>query len=98
MLVAAPSGERVGGIALSKLRVLEAVGRRSLPSLIEATVIPAVLFYVFFTTLGPTPAMLAVLVWSYGAVRAPADQRARDPGHPAARGRSGSRCARSSAS
>jgi len=27
-----------------------------------------VLFYVFFTKLGPTPAMLAVLVWSYGAV------------------------------
>ena len=53
---------------LSRLRVLKAVGRRSLPSLIEATVIPAVLFYVFFTTLGPTPAMLAVLVWSYGAV------------------------------
>ncbi len=68
MLVAAPSGERSALHALSKVRVLQAVGRRSLPSLIEATVIPAVLFYVFFTTLGPTPAMLAVLVWSYGAV------------------------------
>jgi uncharacterized membrane protein len=68
MLIAAPEGERVAGCALSKLRVLEAVGRRSLPSLIEATVVPAVLFYVFFTTLGPISAMLSVLVWSYGAV------------------------------
>ena len=68
MLVAAPSGEPHPATALSKLRVLEAVGRRSLPSLIEATVVPAVVFYVFFTTLGPTPAMLAVLTWSYGAV------------------------------
>ena len=58
----------VAGSSLSKLRVLEAVGRRSLPSLIEATVVPAVVFYVFFTTLGPTAAMLAVLVWGYGAV------------------------------
>jgi hypothetical protein len=68
MLVAAPAGDRAACSSLSKLRVLEAVGRRSLPSLIEATVIPAVLLYIFFTTLGPTPAMLAVLVWSYGAV------------------------------
>ena len=68
MLIAAPPGDRVAGSALSKLRILDAVGRRSLPSLIEATVIPAILFYVFFTTLGPTPAMLAVLVWGYGAV------------------------------
>ena len=68
MLVAAPAGDRHASSSLSKLRVLEAVGRRSLPSLIEATIIPAIVFYVFFTTLGPTPAMLAVLVWSYGAV------------------------------
>jgi len=68
MLIAAPSGDRLAASTLSRSRVLKVVGRRSLPSLIEATVIPAVLFYVFFTTLGPTPAMLAVLVWSYGAV------------------------------
>jgi uncharacterized membrane protein len=68
MLIAAPVGDRPASSSLSKLRVLEAVGRRSLPSLIEATIIPAIVFYVFFTTLGPTPAMLAVLVWSYGAV------------------------------
>src|SRR5437870_1957294 len=68
MLVAAASGDRHAAASVSKLRVLEVVGRRSLPSLIEATIIPAILLYVFFVTLGPTPAMLAVLTWSYGAV------------------------------
>jgi len=68
MLVAAASGDRHAASSVSKLRVLEVVGRRSLPSLIEATIIPAILLYVFFVTLGPTPAMLAVLTWSYGAV------------------------------
>jgi hypothetical protein len=67
MLIAAPSGGPVEP-SLSKVRILKAVGRRSLPALIEATVIPAIAFYVFFTTLGPTPAMLAVLAWTYGAV------------------------------
>jgi uncharacterized membrane protein len=68
MLVAASEGERPASASISRLRVLEAVGRRSLPSLIEATIIPAILLYVFLVTLGPTPAMLAVLLWSYGAV------------------------------
>ncbi len=68
MLVAAPAGDRTARSTLSKARVLQAVGRRSLPSLIEATIVPAVLFYGFFTLVGPTAAMLAVLVWSYGAV------------------------------
>ena len=68
MLVAGASGDRHAASSVSKLRVLEVVGRRSLPSLIEATIIPAILLYVFFVTLGPTPAMLAVLTWSYGAV------------------------------
>jgi hypothetical protein len=68
MLVAAPAGDRHAASSVSRLRVLEVVGRRSLPSLIEATIIPAILFYVFFVMLGPTPAMLAVLTWSYGAV------------------------------
>jgi hypothetical protein len=39
-----------------------------LPSLIEATVLPAVLFYVCLVYVGPGVAMLAVLSWSYGAV------------------------------
>jgi hypothetical protein len=53
---------------LSKLHVLKMVGRRSLPSLIEATIIPSVLFYVFLVTVGPAEAMLAALVWAYGSV------------------------------
>jgi hypothetical protein len=54
--------------SLSKLHVLKVVGRRSLPSLIEATIIPSVLFYVFLISVGPGPAMLAALTWSYGSV------------------------------
>lgn len=55
-------------VPLSKLRVLRVVGRRGLPSVIEATLIPALLFYVVFRTVGPLLAMLTVLSWSYGAV------------------------------
>jgi hypothetical protein len=69
MLVAAGSDDDDARRApLAKLRVLKMVGRRSLPSLIEATLIPSVLFYVFFVTVGPGAAMLAALAWSYGSV------------------------------
>ena len=69
MLVAAPSGDApAGDHAISRLRVLAVLGRRSLPSLLEATVVPAIVFYVFLVNIGPGAAMLAVLVWSYGAV------------------------------
>jgi hypothetical protein len=69
MLVAAQTGkDETRQASLSKLRVLKMVGRRSLPSLIEATIIPAVIFYVFLVTVGPAAAMLAALSWSYGAV------------------------------
>jgi hypothetical protein len=69
MLVAAEGdGDGPRNTSLSKIRVLKMVGRRSLPSLIEATIIPTALFYVFFVTVGPGAAMLAALVWSYGSV------------------------------
>lgn len=48
--------------------ILAAVARRSAPHLIEATVIPAVLFYTCLTLAGTTTAILSVLVWAYGAV------------------------------
>ena len=48
--------------------VLAAVGRRSLPHLLEATLIPALLFYVALIAFGPFVAMTTVLVWTYGAV------------------------------
>ena len=68
MLVAGTDDEHTDRVPLSRLRVLKVVGRRSLPSLIEATIIPSILFYVFFTTVGPAAAMLAALTWSYGSV------------------------------
>jgi hypothetical protein len=69
MFVAAGSSDQASGRApISKLRVLKIVARRSLPSLIEATLIPSVLFYVVLVIVGPTSAMCAALVWSYGSV------------------------------
>jgi hypothetical protein len=44
------------------------VARRSAPHLIEATAIPAVLFYALLTLVGTTAAVVAVLIWAYGAV------------------------------
>lgn len=67
MLVAATPTDEPNAY-LSKPRVLAVLARRSLPSLLEATVIPAILFYVFLVNVGPGAAMLAVLSWSYGAV------------------------------
>jgi hypothetical protein len=60
-----PSDERSG---FSMRPVLLAVGRRSLPHLLEATLIPALLFYVSMMTLGTGAAMVIVLGWTYGAV------------------------------
>jgi intracellular septation protein A len=69
MLVAGTASDPIDKrLVISKLRVLQVVGRRSAGSLIEATVVPAVLFYVFFVFTGPTAAMLAALAWSYGSV------------------------------
>ena len=65
---------------LSKLHVLKMVGRRSLPSLIEATIIPSILFYVFLVTVGPAAAMLAALTWAYGSVLRRFVSRQRIPG------------------
>jgi intracellular septation protein A len=68
MLVAGAHPKTGDGAGLSKRRVLVAVARRGVPNLIEATVFPAVLFFVVVTTIGPAVAMAAVLVWSYGAI------------------------------
>ena len=81
MLVAAtPSDPIDKRLTISKLRVLQVVGRRSAGSLIEATVVPAVLFYVFFVVAGPNAAMLAALAWSYGSVLRRIVARQRVPG------------------
>lgn len=52
----------------SKRSVLLVIGRRSLPHLLEATFVPALLFYVFLKMFGAGAAMLVVLVWTFGAL------------------------------
>jgi intracellular septation protein A len=68
MLVPAGPDGHDAGRAVSHARVLQMVGRRAFPSLIEATVIPTVLFYVFLVTAGAGSAMVAALLWTYGSV------------------------------
>src|SRR5690348_11121439 len=69
MLVAATARDQhTGPSALTKPRVLAMLARRSLPSVLEATMAPAIIFYVALVTIGPGVAMVAVLAWSYGAV------------------------------
>lgn len=48
--------------------LLCAVARRGLPNLIEATVIPAVMFFVIVKTINVPAAMAAVLIWAYAAI------------------------------
>lgn len=52
----------------TRLAVLTAVARRGLPHIIEATVVPAVLFYAFLTFWGIGAAFTVALVWSFGAI------------------------------
>jgi hypothetical protein len=52
----------------SNVSVVKAVGRRMVPYLIEATLIPMALFYVFFITFELKWAIVAALVWTYAAV------------------------------
>jgi uncharacterized protein DUF3159 len=53
---------------LSKLSVFVAVVRRCGPHLIEATIIPAVLFYGCLVVAGLSVAILVAMSWSYGAM------------------------------
>ena len=53
---------------LSSRRILVGLGRRSLPHLLEATVVPTVLFYVLLVTISAGAAMVGVLCWTYFAV------------------------------
>lgn len=63
-------GERVGdgGSGLSRLPILGAVLRRSFPRLLEASLIPSLLFYLGLVLINAGAAMIAVICWSYGAV------------------------------
>jgi hypothetical protein len=71
MLVAGAGDDRPVGTAaavFAKRPVLLAVARRGLPNIIEATIIPAIMFFVLVSTIGPAIAMAAVLGWGYCAV------------------------------
>src|SRR2546430_17510274 len=52
----------------SKLAIFAMVVRRSGPHLIEATIVPAVLFYVCLLAAGLGAAHIAALSWSYAAL------------------------------
>jgi hypothetical protein len=52
----------------SKISVVVAVAKRLVPYLIEATLIPTLLFYSFLLTLGLRWAFVAALGWTYTAV------------------------------
>lgn len=52
----------------SKLSVVKAVTRRTVPYLIEATIIPTALFYACWMTLELKWAIVAALGWTYAAV------------------------------
>ena len=53
---------------LSHGHVLVALGRQSLPHVLEATLVPAIISYVLLLTVSPGAAMIAVLAWTYFAV------------------------------
>jgi hypothetical protein len=69
LLVARPPvpGE-TGGPAFSKPAILRAVARRGLPNLIEATVVPAILFYVLVVAISGTAAIIGAMAWALVAV------------------------------
>ena len=58
----------VAGPELAKFAIFGAVVRRCGPHLIEATVVPAVLFYVCLVWFGLGAAYFAPLAWTYGAL------------------------------
>jgi hypothetical protein len=66
--------------SLHTREVLTAVLRRGLPNLVEATIVPAVLFVAVTATLGSLAAMVVVLTWGYGALARRLAFRQRVPG------------------
>ena len=64
----------------TKLSVVVAVGRRLLPFLVEATLIPTLLFYVFVASLGLIWAFVAATCWSFACVARRLARREAIPG------------------
>jgi hypothetical protein len=67
MLVPADDASAAAGSTPTRV-ILLAVGRRGLPRVIEATIIPTMLFIVLAATVNLPAAIIAVLCWTYGAV------------------------------
>jgi hypothetical protein len=82
MLVASDQEVRsaVEDAKFSKRSVLLVIGKRSLPHLLEATFVPALLFWVALLVFGATAAMISVLVWTFGNLVRRLVQRHRIPG------------------
>jgi hypothetical protein len=68
LLAHARSSNGPSGNSPPARKILAAVLRRSGPHLIEATLIPAILFYLCLTLVSKNAAMLSALAWAYGAV------------------------------
>jgi hypothetical protein len=67
-------------VGTSTRTTLRAVARHSIPTVVEATLIPTALFYVALLTLGVWPAYCAALVWAYGALARRLHSGRRVPG------------------
>jgi len=67
-----PAGADDGGVhdaaAPLQLPSLGAIARRTVPHLLEATIVPAALFYGVLVRIGAGAAMVATLVWSFAAL------------------------------
>src|SRR3954467_15477047 len=59
---------------------LRTMARHALPHLIEATIVPLILFYAFLWTAGVWGALVAALGWSYAAIIRRAVTGQRIPG------------------
>jgi len=68
MLVGRPDDHERELLPLRTREVLAAVARRGVPSLVEATLVPTLLFLVVSATLGAAAAMASVLAWGFGAI------------------------------
>jgi hypothetical protein len=53
---------------LPRRRVLTAVARRGLPGIVEASLVPSVIFAITTGAFGATVAMLAVMTWGYATI------------------------------
>jgi intracellular septation protein A len=62
-----PDGVHVGAIGHLKRRILAAVLRRTMPRVLEASLIPNLLFIVVLSAVNAAAAMISVLIWTIGA-------------------------------